>query len=416
MPCLTPIKLLVCLLSVATALSLLRLSELLAEPSPWIAPVDASAQTVLVHRFYAAFNATVGIDRPPDLDGVLGEDIVAHLEPPGSAPTRDGVIERLAALRATYPSAQLQPQDVRAQGDTVVAQVRIGDSTAGAFLGLPLDGNLVPWGAVDVFRIAGGVIAEIWSGRGEAPYLTPVAEATLDLPESALNTVALERVTLEPGASIPAGSVLGPEMIYLEVGRLTVADAGSVGGAVVPSQVAADPLGGRGGAVVAIVGEILAPGDVLLVPLGARAVLRNAGELASEVLMVSARRLGGVAYATSETEPVAPFEAPSGVVGVDLAPSPLIRVPGGPALLGLGHAVLAPGATWPVATAGVVVLVIGSGSFSVERTSESAWSRRGADGPLSASTDGLFGQGDAIAFEAGAATVHSAGDSPLVCW
>ena len=414
---LTPVKLLACLLSIATALTLVRMSDLVAESSPWIAPADASGQTVLVHRFYAAFNATVGTSLPPDLDGVLGEDVVAHLEPAGSAPTRAGVVERLMALRATFPAMQLQPLDIRPQGDTIVVQVRVESAAVGGFLGIPLEADLVPWGTVDVFRIAAGTIAEIWSGQGDVPFLAPVADVTIEVPGSVFKMVTVERLSFEPGTRVRVGIGLGPETLVVETGHISVEDAGEGEGAALRSQASLAAGGGGQGAVVVKDGAVLALGEVLLVPQGVHAMLQNTGAVTSVMLRISVRPSGraeDVLTNTSSEARTVPIEPVLGMTRTDLAPRPLFELPGGPAQVGVGDAILAPGARWSVVADGYALIVVESGRLVIESSDGTAWSRSGADGSISTSASGLLSGGDAVMLVAGArGDVHNAGDTPL---
>src|SRR5215211_2056366 len=158
------------------------------------------------------------------------DEFFAHLDPPGLPPTREGLVTRLQALGSTFPGMQLLPLNLSDDGGgTVVAEVSVEGVTTGAFLGLPVAGDSVAWGPVDVFRMADGLIVELQGGRVDAPLLQPLVDLPIEVPVSSLQSVALERITVSAGSGFPAGSVLGSEAINIEDGQVTVEIAENLG-------------------------------------------------------------------------------------------------------------------------------------------------------------------------------------------
>src|SRR5450755_1420878 len=62
-----------------------------------------------------------------DIDGfgaLLADGFVEHEETPGVAPTKEGVLEFFRMYRAAFPDLRMDPEDVVASGEKVVARVR----------------------------------------------------------------------------------------------------------------------------------------------------------------------------------------------------------------------------------------------------------------------------------------------------
>jgi hypothetical protein len=162
----------------------------------------------------------------------------------------------------------------------------------------------------------------------------------------------------------------------------------------------------------------LVAGDVLLLPQGAQATLRNDATTVAAVLKVAVREPGGPNRVPGPEGTVR--EAPSasdadGVTVTYLGPQPVLPLPSGLARLGLGRVTLAPGAALPVSSLGTVLLVVEEGSLSAIDTVGTVWSRRGGDGSITTATGTTYGQGDGILFEPGATgEVLSVAGQPLV--
>ena len=235
-------------------------------------PPSHRRTAAVIHDFYGAVNSALRTGLPPNFTGILANDFFAHLDPPGLPPTREGLVARLQALGSTFPGIQLLPLNLSDDGGgTIVAEVSVEGATTGAFLGLPLAGDAVAWGPVDVFRIADGLIVELQGGRVDAPLLQPLVDLPIEVPVSALQSVALERVTVGAGSGFPAGSVLGFEAIHVEDGQVTIEIVENLGSLVRSSRAA--PVMNESNRRTMRPGEraVLVAGDVLLLPQGAQA-------------------------------------------------------------------------------------------------------------------------------------------------
>jgi steroid delta-isomerase-like uncharacterized protein len=101
-----------------------------------------------------------------DIDGfgaLLADDFVEHEETPGLAPTKDGVLEFFRMYRAAFPNLRMDPEDVLASGDKVVARVRATVTHEGELMGMPGTGKSVDVQLIDIMRFdEDGLVAEHW--------------------------------------------------------------------------------------------------------------------------------------------------------------------------------------------------------------------------------------------------------------
>jgi steroid delta-isomerase-like uncharacterized protein len=108
---------------------------------------------------YAALNAG-------DMDGfgaMLADDFLEHEETPGIPPTKDGVLEFFEMYRAAFPDLRMDPEDVLASGDKVVARVRATGTNTGEFMGMPPSGKNVDVELIDIIRFGDdGLAHEHW--------------------------------------------------------------------------------------------------------------------------------------------------------------------------------------------------------------------------------------------------------------
>jgi steroid delta-isomerase-like uncharacterized protein len=108
---------------------------------------------------YAALNAG-------DMDSfsaVLADDFLEHEETPGIPPTKDGVLQFFGMYMAAFPDLHMEPEDVLASGDKVVARVRATGTHTGEFMGMPPSGKNVDVELIDIIRFGDdGLAHEHW--------------------------------------------------------------------------------------------------------------------------------------------------------------------------------------------------------------------------------------------------------------
>jgi steroid delta-isomerase-like uncharacterized protein len=101
-----------------------------------------------------------------EIDGFgefLADDFVEHEETPGLEPTKEGVKQLFRMYRAAFPDLRMEPQDIVASGDKVVARVRATGTHQGEFMGMPATGKSVSVQLIDIIRFGDdGLAHEHW--------------------------------------------------------------------------------------------------------------------------------------------------------------------------------------------------------------------------------------------------------------
>ena len=101
-----------------------------------------------------------------DIDGfgdLIADDFVEHEETPGLEPTKEGVKQFFHMYRAAFPDLRMEPQDVLASGDKVVARARATGTNQGDFMGMPATGKSVDVQLIDIIRFGDdGLAREHW--------------------------------------------------------------------------------------------------------------------------------------------------------------------------------------------------------------------------------------------------------------
>ena len=101
-----------------------------------------------------------------DIDGfgdLIADDFVEHEETPGLEPTKEGVKQFFHMYREAFPDLRMEPQDVLATGDKVVARARATGTNQGEFMGMPPTGKTVDVQLIDIIRFGDdGLAREHW--------------------------------------------------------------------------------------------------------------------------------------------------------------------------------------------------------------------------------------------------------------
>jgi steroid delta-isomerase-like uncharacterized protein len=112
---------------------------------------------VLVRRFVDEVWSRGNLDV---VDSLVADNYVNH---DTSVPLgREGVRVGASALHAAFPESRLTIQDVIASGDRVVVRWRREGVHRGELFGIPATGRTVAITGIDIYRTAGGQIAEHW--------------------------------------------------------------------------------------------------------------------------------------------------------------------------------------------------------------------------------------------------------------
>lgn len=406
----SPALLLACFLALATGVVLLCLGDLLAPRTPGAiqSDPDSDANVAVVRQFYAAVDGVLAGGDPASLDSILAPGFVDHAAAPGASPDRAGLARELVALGALFPDLRLVATDVVAQGDEVVARVVVEQAAPAAFVGIPLPIGWTIWGSIEVFRVAGGRIAERWAGDAPATLLEPYPTASIDLPAD--SALVVTRIAVAPNGVGTASGTVGPTLLWVVSGSPTV----TLDALYAPR---AEVTGGAGqldaGTPAAIAPKAtvtVAPGDLVRIE-DASYTLRNPG--AAPAVLVAVASEADVQQATL-------FRDTQGVVTQVLADASGAALQVGQSVVAFGRATLAGGVGLPThRVAGTEVVAVEAGTAALTINDGTTVIQRGT-GATTVSTDGMtaetttLGQGDVgLVEEGGGAEVRNAGESPL---
>jgi steroid delta-isomerase-like uncharacterized protein len=95
---------------------------------------------------------------------LISPDFVWHAPaaPPEWVHGPEGVRQAATELRTAYPDLDLTHEDTVAEGDRVMIRWIMRGTHNGPIMGIPATGKSVTVAGIDVFRIAGGQIVELW--------------------------------------------------------------------------------------------------------------------------------------------------------------------------------------------------------------------------------------------------------------
>jgi steroid delta-isomerase-like uncharacterized protein len=111
-----------------------------------------------VARFYAE---VINDHRLDALDELVADEFVEH----GTRPLvgRDAFRGFLVALATGLPDVSLEVEDWITEGDRVVARCHVTGTQTGELFGYAPTGRRIGWGAIHIWRIADGRLAERWA-------------------------------------------------------------------------------------------------------------------------------------------------------------------------------------------------------------------------------------------------------------
>jgi steroid delta-isomerase-like uncharacterized protein len=129
----------------------------------------------LVRQFYDAAwsNGDLGAAR-----GFLADDLVDHnpLSFQGRADGAAGLLQVVAMIRAALPDLQRTIDDQISEGDRVVTRFTDRATHRGALLGIQPTGREVMLQGINIERIRGGKIAELWHVEDLAGLMRQISE------------------------------------------------------------------------------------------------------------------------------------------------------------------------------------------------------------------------------------------------
>jgi predicted ester cyclase len=270
-----------CGLAVLTAIALLLLAASVQTAPSILA--DASAQPAnqrTVRQFYEGVNRVLRGGDDAALSRDFVPEVLTPVATPGQPSLAGALVDRLTALRRTYPDLQFTVETVVAEGDLVIAQITAAATLRQSESGLAIDGPPLAWSGTDRFRFEDGLIVEYVAGWEAIAVPDAGWTVTVDDPPDGKILVAVVRFTLLSGTSLPPIAAGGPAVYVVESGRVLAGSSDApIAGAKAPEALFTF-VGSQSE------GEPLLAGDHLVVPAGAWVTLGNHDPTAAVVLGV----------------------------------------------------------------------------------------------------------------------------------
>lgn len=138
-------------------------TPLTPEPEEGVAPNKA-----LMHRVYEEGFSQNNLDV---LDELIASDFTDHNPNPGQPPGLEGLKQFISSMHTVLSGLQVNVEDMVAEGDKVVARLRISGTHQGEFMGNAPTGNQVTFTGIDILRIDNGKVVEHWGNVDELGML-----------------------------------------------------------------------------------------------------------------------------------------------------------------------------------------------------------------------------------------------------
>jgi predicted ester cyclase len=133
------------------------------EPEEGVAPNKA-----LMHRVYEEGFSQNNLDV---LDELIASDFSDHNPNPGQPPGLEGLKQFISSMHTVLSGLQVNVEDMVAEGDKVVARLRISGTHQSEFMGNAPTGNQVRFTGIDILRIDNGKVVEHWGNVDELGML-----------------------------------------------------------------------------------------------------------------------------------------------------------------------------------------------------------------------------------------------------
>ena len=100
---------------------------------------------------------------PDAVDEIYAPDFVNHSAPPGMPNDREGFKALIGMYLGAFPDLKVTSDFLVAEGDEVVNRWTTTATHSGELMGIPATGKRIKMTGIDIFRVAGGKIAELWT-------------------------------------------------------------------------------------------------------------------------------------------------------------------------------------------------------------------------------------------------------------
>jgi predicted ester cyclase len=98
----------------------------------------------------------------PAIRDHLSADFVAHGMPPGFTGDANGMVQLATQIKAAVPDHKTVIEDLITQGDKVASRFTSSGMHTGELFGVPASNRTVTVTGIEIYRLAGGQVAEYW--------------------------------------------------------------------------------------------------------------------------------------------------------------------------------------------------------------------------------------------------------------
>ena len=124
-----------------------------------VVPMSTEVNKANLRRFYdEVFNKK----NRAAIEEFIDPNQVDHAAPPGTPGGLAGAKQTISMYLTAFPDLHFTVEDIIAEGDKVVARLKVRGTQKGAFMGVPPTGKQATSTAIDISRIAGGKSVEHW--------------------------------------------------------------------------------------------------------------------------------------------------------------------------------------------------------------------------------------------------------------
>jgi steroid delta-isomerase-like uncharacterized protein len=113
----------------------------------------------IVHRFEQAFAA----NDVATIDQLCDPNLVDHNPIPEQKPGLSGFKETIAFYKTVFPDSRVEIHNIFGEGDLVATHWTVVGTHQAEFFGVPATGRQVRAEGMNIYRLAGGRITDVWT-------------------------------------------------------------------------------------------------------------------------------------------------------------------------------------------------------------------------------------------------------------
>jgi len=131
----------------------------------------AGTNEALAHRFHLDIFQAGSLAAADEL---CTPDFAWHAPGAGVPQGAAGVKQMATMYRTAFPDLRITHEDTISQGDKVVIRWTVTGTHQGELQGVPPSGRRVTVTGIDIFRVAGGKLAELWQNYDQLGMLQQI--------------------------------------------------------------------------------------------------------------------------------------------------------------------------------------------------------------------------------------------------